>query len=58
MTGHRQVARACLYIPQLHALVFAAARHLLAVGEKATDLTLYLRGEESAQDSTQAKEGN
>ena len=26
--------------------------------EKATDVTLYLRGEESAQDATEAKEGN
>jgi hypothetical protein len=30
----------------------------LPSGEKATDLTLYLRGEESAQDAPQAKEGN
>ena len=30
----------------------------LPSGEKATDETLYLRGEESAQDAAQAKEGN
>jgi hypothetical protein len=28
------------------------------LGENATDLTLYLRGEESAQDANQVKEGN